>query len=143
MDPIAALKKYEKQIEGETLKWKLNMNKVRQALVESLCEKNQTKLMAMEFQKLPTKAFFNNVKLQVKNTSAQSLTYHTSILNIMKCHSIEKRMKFARLVVLNLGGELNLVTPEFGWRVEFGDSSLACRKVIKWFESTPQISTRS
>ncbi len=59
MDPTVASKKYEKQIEGGRLKWKLNMVKVRQALFASLCENKQTKLMAMEFQKLPTKEFFD------------------------------------------------------------------------------------
>ena len=34
MDPTTASKKYEKQIEGEKLKWKLNKDKVRQGLVE-------------------------------------------------------------------------------------------------------------
>jgi vancomycin resistance protein YoaR len=53
MDPTAASRKYGKQIDGEKLKWKLNTDKIRQALVESLCENKQTKLMAMEFQKLP------------------------------------------------------------------------------------------
>ena len=110
LDPTAASRKYEKQIDGEKLKWKLNTDKIRQALVESLCENKQTKLMAMEFQKLPTKEFFNAVKLRVKDTSAQSLNYHTGILNSMKCLSNEKRMDFADrlvaqfLVVMNLGG---------------------------------------
>ena len=85
MDPTAASRKYEKTIEGEKLKWKLNTDKVRQALVESLCENKQTKLMAMEFQKLPTKEFFEKVKLRVKDTSAQSLNYHTGILNKIYC----------------------------------------------------------
>jgi hypothetical protein len=119
MDPTVASRKYEKQIEGEKLKWKLNMDRVRQALVESLCENKQTQLMAMEFQKLPTKEFFDKVKLRVKDTSAQSLNFHTGILNKMCCLSNEKRMEFADrlvaqfLVVLNLGGT---VTP--AWRVE-------------------------
>ena len=119
MDPTPASKKYEKEIKHEQEKWKYNNDKVRQALVESLCENKQTKLLAMEFQKLPTKEFFNAVKLRVKDTSAQSLNYHTGILNSMKCHSNEKRMEFADrlvaqfLVVLNLGGT---VTP--AWRVE-------------------------
>jgi hypothetical protein len=59
MDPTVASKKYEKQIEGEKLKWKLNMDRVRQALVESLCENKQTQLMAMEFQKLPRELLLN------------------------------------------------------------------------------------
>ena len=74
--------------------------------------------MAMEFQKLPTKEFFNAVKIRVKDTSAQSLNYHTGILN-MKCLSNEKRTDFADrlvaqfLVVMNLGG-----TVTAAWRVE-------------------------
>ena len=66
MDPTDESRKYEKQVKGDKLKWKSNMDKVRQALVESLCENKQTKLMAMEFQKLPTKEFFNKVKARVK-----------------------------------------------------------------------------
>jgi hypothetical protein len=75
--------------------------------------------MAMEFQKLPTEEFFDAIKKRVKDTSAQSLNYHTGILNSMKCHSNEKRMEFAdRLVaqllaVMNLGG-----TVTAAWRVE-------------------------
>ena len=92
---------------------------MRQALTDSLCKAKQTKLMTMEFQKLPTKEFFDKVKLRVKDTSAQSLNYHTGILNSMKCHSNEKRMEFADrlvaqfLVVMNLGG-----TVTAAWRVE-------------------------
>ncbi len=55
MDPTPESRKYEKQVKADKLKWKLNMDKVRQALVESLCENKQTKLMALKFQKLPTK----------------------------------------------------------------------------------------
>ncbi len=51
---------------------------VRLALIEFLSENKQTKLMAMEFQ-------FQ--KLRVKDTFAESLNYHTGILNSMKCHS--------------------------------------------------------
>ena len=84
--------------------------------------------MAMEFQKLPTKEIFDKVKLRVKDTSAQSLNFHTGILNKMCCLSNEKRMEFADrlvaqfLVVLNLGGTVTPVR-----RVE---------KAFKWFEST-------
>ena len=70
MDPTPASKKYEKEIKHEQEKWKYNNDKVRQALVESLCENKQTKLLAMEFQKLLTKEFFNAVKLREKDTSA-------------------------------------------------------------------------
>ncbi len=69
--------------------------------------------MTMEF----TKEFFDKVKLRVKNTSAQSLNYHTGILNSMKCHSNEKRMDFS--VILTLGG-----TVTSAWRVEMLLSSL-------------------
>ena len=91
-DQTPESKKYEKQVENYKRKWKLNSNKVRQALIESLCETKQTKLMAMEFQKLPTKEFFDAIRKSVKDTSAQSLNYRTGILNSMKCHSNEKRM---------------------------------------------------
>ena len=99
MEPTVASKKYEKQIAGEKLKWKLNMDRVRQALVESLCENKQTKLMALEFQNLPAKEFFDKVKLRVKDTSSQLLNYHTGILNKMNCHSNEKRMDFSDRLV--------------------------------------------
>jgi hypothetical protein len=118
-DPTPESKKYEKQVESDKKKWKLNSNKVRQALIESLCENKQTKLMAMEFQKLPTQEFFDAIKKRVKDTSAQSLNYHTGILNSMKCHSNEKRMEFADrlvaqlLMVMNLGG-----TVTTAWRVK-------------------------
>ena len=36
-DPTAVSRKYEKQIDDEKLKWKLNTDKIRQALIESLC----------------------------------------------------------------------------------------------------------
>jgi vancomycin resistance protein YoaR len=62
-DPTPESKKYEKQVESDKKKWKLNSNKVRQALIESLCENKQTKLMAMEFQQLPTKEFFDAIKI--------------------------------------------------------------------------------
>ena len=64
----------------------------------------------MEFQELPTKELFNAIKKRVKDISAQSLNYHTGILNSMKSHSNEKRMEFADrpvaqfLVVMKLGG---------------------------------------
>ena len=111
--------KYEKQIRISHDKWKSNTDKVRQSLVESLCENKHTKLMALEFQKLKTVEFYNAVKARVKDTSSQSLNYHTGILNSMTCLSNEKRMEFADrlvaqfLVVLNLGG-----TVSEAWRVE-------------------------
>jgi len=40
-DPTPESKKYEKQVESDKKKWKLNSNKVRQALIESLCENKQ------------------------------------------------------------------------------------------------------
>ncbi len=48
-------------------------NQGRQALIESLYENKQTKVMAMQFQKLPTKEFFNAIELHVKDTSTQLL----------------------------------------------------------------------
>ena len=65
-DPTPKSKKYEKQVESDKRKWKLNSNKVRQALIESLCENKQTNLMAMEFQKLPTKEYFDAIKKACK-----------------------------------------------------------------------------
>jgi hypothetical protein len=45
------------RIQGKKEKWKLNTDKIRQSLVESLCENKHTKLMALEFQKLKTVEF--------------------------------------------------------------------------------------
>ena len=56
-DPSLESKKYEKQVESDNRKWKLNLNKVRQALIDSLCENKQTKLVVVEFQKAPPKEF--------------------------------------------------------------------------------------
>jgi hypothetical protein len=51
--------------------------------VEALCDNQQTKLMAMEFQDLPTGDFYDAVKNRVKDSSTQSLNFHTGILNQM------------------------------------------------------------
>ncbi len=110
---------YQKQVKKDHKKWKSNADKIRQALVESLCENKHTKLMALEFQKLKTVAFYQAVKSRVKDTSSQSLNYYTGILNSMTCLTNEKRMEFADrlvaqfLVVINLGGEV-----KDAWRVE-------------------------
>ena len=64
-------------------KWKNNNDSIRQKLVESLCETKQTKLMALEFQDLPTFEFYAAVEKRLKDTSSQSLNYHTGILNRM------------------------------------------------------------
>ena len=58
LDPTAESKKYEKQVKGDKLKWKLNMDKVRQGLVESLCENKQTKLMRTGGPKIAYKRIF-------------------------------------------------------------------------------------
>ena len=39
-------------------KWNANNDKIRQKLVESLCENKQTKLIALEFQDLLTNEFY-------------------------------------------------------------------------------------
>ena len=68
---------YTKQVKRDQKKWKINSDKIRQSLVESLCENKQTKLMALEFQKLPTVDFYAALKSRVKDTSSQSLNFHT------------------------------------------------------------------
>jgi hypothetical protein len=110
---------YTKQVKKDQKKWKINSDKIRQSLVESLCENKQTKLMALEFQKLPTVEFYASLKSRVKDTSSQSLNFHTGILNAMKCLSNETRCEFSDrlvtqfLVVMNLGGVV-----DEAWRVE-------------------------
>lgn len=59
-------RRYEKQIRVARKKWKKNSDKIRQNLVEALCENPQTKLMAMEFQDLPTADFYDAVTNRVK-----------------------------------------------------------------------------
>ena len=94
-------------------KWKANNDNIRQKLVESLCENKQTKLIALEFQDLPTHEFYLALERRLKDTSSQSLNYHSGILNQMVCHSNETRMEFVDrlvtqfLVVLSLGGKLD------------------------------------
>ena len=112
-------RRYEKQIRGDRKKWKKNSDKIRQNLVESLCENPHTKLMAMEFRDLPTADFYDAVTSRMKVTSSQSLNYHTGILNAMKCTSSDSRMDFANrlvaqfLVVMNLNGQV-----DEAWRCE-------------------------
>jgi hypothetical protein len=75
--------------------------------------------MAMEFRDLPTSEFYDAVTSRVKDTSSQSLNYHTGILNAMKCTSSDSRMDFANrlvaqfLVVMNLNGQV-----DEAWRCE-------------------------
>ena len=63
--------------------------------------------MALKFQNLPTWEFYAALTSRVKDTSSQSLNYHTGILNAMKCLSHETRIEFADrsvaqiLVVMN------------------------------------------
>ena len=83
-------RRYEKQIRGDRKKWKKNSDKIRQNLVESLCENPHTKLMAMEFKDLPTAEFYDAVTSRVKDTSSQSLNYRTGILNAMKNKAFQK-----------------------------------------------------
>ena len=94
-------------------KWKANNDNIRQKLVESLCENKQTKLIALEFQDLPTHEFYLSLERRLKDTSSQSLNYHSGILNRMVCLSNETRMEYVDrlvtqfLVVLSLGGKLD------------------------------------
>ena len=94
-------------------------DKIRQQLIEALCDNKQTKLIALEFQHLPTWDFYEALTSRVKDTSSQSLNYHTGILNAMRCLSHETRIEFADrlvaqfLVVMNLGG-----TVDETWRCE-------------------------
>jgi hypothetical protein len=81
-----------------SLVWLLRVGacKVRQSLLESLCENKHTKLIALEFQKLKTVEFCNAVKARVKDMSVQSLNYHNNILNMPVKR---KRMKFADRII--------------------------------------------
>jgi hypothetical protein len=94
-------------------RWKANNDNIRQKLVESLCENKQTKLIALEFQDLPTPAFYSALEKRLKDTSSQSLNYHTGILNRLTCLSNETRMEYVDrlvsqfLVVISLGGKLD------------------------------------
>ena len=105
-----ASRAYEREVRHDLRKWNENNDKIRQALVESLCENKQTKLMALEFQDKTTPAFYAALKSRLKDTSSQSLNFHTGILNGMKCLSNETRVEFSNrlieqfLVVINLGG---------------------------------------
>ena len=118
-DDTEASLRYEKKIRVEQKKWKRNSDQIRQQLVEALCENKQTKLMALEFQNLPTWEFYAALTSRVKDTSSQSLNYHTGILNAMKCLSHETRIEFADrlvaqfLVVMNLNGNVDET-----WRCE-------------------------
>ena len=106
-------RRYERRIKYDLKKWKKNSDKIRQNLVEALCDNQQTKLMAMEFQDLPTSDFYDAVKNRVKDSSTQSLNFHTGILNQMTCTASDTRMDFANrlvaqfLVVMNLNGEMS------------------------------------
>ena len=119
--------RYERRISSDQKKWKKNADKLRQNLVESLCENQTTKLLAMEFQDLPTKEFYEALTNRVKDTSSQSLTYHTGLLNQMKCTTTETRMEFANklitqfLIVMNLGGNV--------------DESVRCERLLNGLKS--------
>jgi uncharacterized membrane protein YgcG len=114
-----ASRSYEKDIRSQSKKWHQYCDKIRQSLVESLCDNKQTKLMALEFQSKNTVELYAAIKSRLKDTSAQSLNFHTGILNAMKCLSNETRIDFSDrlvaqfLVVLNLGGFVS-----DAWRVE-------------------------
>jgi hypothetical protein len=102
---IATNLKYER--------WKANNDTIRQKLVESLCENKQTKLIALEFQDLPTGLFYSALENRLKDKSSQSLNYHTGILNRLTCLPNETRMEYVDrlvsqfLVVISLGGKLD------------------------------------
>jgi hypothetical protein len=106
-------RRYVRQIKSDRKKYQKNTDKIRQNLVESLYDNPQTKLLAMEFQDYDTYDFYEAVVNRVKDTSVQSLNYHTGILNAMKCTTSDSRMDFANklitlfLVVMNLGGEVD------------------------------------
>ena len=112
-DDTKESRRYEKRIRADLKKWKKNADKIRQNLVEALCENPQTKLMALEFQDLPTGEFYDAVKKRYKDTSSQSLHFHTGILNQMTCTASDTRMDFANrlvaqfLVVMSLDGEMS------------------------------------
>ena len=112
-DDTEESRRYEKSIRNDLKKWKKNSDKIRQNLVEALCENPQTKLMALEFQDLPTGEFYDAVKKRYKDTSSQSLHFHTGILNQMTCTASDTRMDFANrlvaqfLVVMSLDGEMS------------------------------------
>ena len=74
-------RRYVRRIKSDRKKYLKNSDKIRQNLVESLYDNPQTKLMAMEFQDLDTASFYQSVVNRVKDTSVQSLNYHTGILN--------------------------------------------------------------
>ena len=83
---------YERRFRYDLKKWKKNSDKIRQNLVEALCENQQTKLMTMEFQDFPTGDFYDAVKNRVKETSIQSLNFHTGTLNQMTSTGSDTRM---------------------------------------------------
>ena len=67
----------------------------------------------MDFREVPTADFYDAVTNRVKDTSSQSLNYHTGILSAMKCVFSDTRMDFANrlvaqfLVVMNLNGQVD------------------------------------
>ena len=56
-DPTPALTALVIATDIKHERWKVNNDSIRQKLVESLCESKQTKLIALEFQDLPTPGF--------------------------------------------------------------------------------------
>ena len=61
-DPTPALTALVIATEIKHEKWKMNNDSIRQKLVESLCENKQTKLIALEFQDLPTPQFYQSLE---------------------------------------------------------------------------------
>jgi hypothetical protein len=50
-------------------KRKVNNDSIQQKLVESLCENKHTKLIALEFQNLPTPEFYKSLEKRLKDTT--------------------------------------------------------------------------
>ena len=69
-DETRASRSYEKDIRSKSKKWHQNCDKIRQSLVESLCDNKQTKLMALEFQLKNTVELYAAIKSRLKDTSA-------------------------------------------------------------------------
>ena len=65
-DPTPALSALVIATNFKNDKWKANNDNIRQNLVESLCENKQTKLIALEFQDLPTHKFYLSLERCLK-----------------------------------------------------------------------------
>ena len=72
-DPTPALTALVIATDIKRERWKVNNDSIRQKLVESLYENKQTKLIALEFQDLPTPEFYQSLEKRLKDTFSQSL----------------------------------------------------------------------